>query len=288
MVGKRSTIEFRRLARFSMSANNVRVYANHRKTHMRNVSISQLDDTPRKVVALGTDYSHGHLLPFHTHRRAQLLYGATGVMQVRTSDGNWVVPPQRAVWIPPGVAHEVLMLGVSTRSVYIEPGAVDLGQRCQVISVSPLMRHLLMEAVAAPLMYDREGRDGALFDLLLHELTRSEVLPLHIPMPAEGKLLSLCQTFLNKPNAHQSPQYWAEQIHISLRTFNRLFRQQTGLSFRQWRQQACVVLALARLAEGEAVTRIALDFGYESPAAFSTMFRRVLGQAPSVWLEAAK
>jgi AraC-like DNA-binding protein/quercetin dioxygenase-like cupin family protein len=257
------------------------------KRLMRNVSINLLDETPRAVVAIGTDYSHGHLLPFHTHRRAQLLYGATGVMQVSTHDGNWVVPPQRAVWIPPGVAHEVVMLGVSTRSLYIEPGAVDLGERCQVISVSPLMRHLLMEAVELPLTYDLIGRDGVLIDLLLHELTRSAPLPLHIPLPTDGKLLSLCQTFLHQPYAHQSPQQWADQLHISLRTFNRLFRQETGLSFRQWRQQACVVLALARLASGEAVTRIALDFGYESPAAFSTMFRRILGQAPSVWLEAA-
>jgi AraC-like DNA-binding protein len=149
------------------------------------------------------------------------------------------------------------------------------------------MRHLLMEAVEVPLAYDLVGRDGVLIDLLLHELTRSAPLPLHIPLPTDGKLLSLCQNFLHQPYAHQSPQHWADQLHISLRTFNRLFRQQTGLSFRQWRQQACVVLALARLASGEAVTRIALDFGYESPAAFSTMFRRILGQAPSVWLEAA-
>ena len=207
-------------------------------------------------------------------------------MQVSTHDGNWVVPPQRAVWIPPGVAHEVLMLGVSTRSLYIEPGAVDLGERCQVIDVSPLMRHLLMEAVEVPLAYDPSGRDGLLIDLLLHEITRSAPLPLHIPLPVDGKLLALCQNFLHQPNAHQSPQHWAEQLHISLRTFNRVFRQQTGMSFSEWRQRACVVLALARLAAGEAVTRIALDFGYESHAAFSTMFRRILGQPPSVWLEA--
>ncbi|WLI11284.1 MULTISPECIES: helix-turn-helix domain-containing protein [Pseudomonas] len=255
---------------------------------MRNVSIDLLDDTPRPVVAIGTDYPDGRLLPRHTHRRAQLLYGATGVMQVSTHDGNWVVPPQRAVWIPPGVAHEVLMLGVSTRSLYIEPGAVDLGNRCQVISVSPLMRHLLMEAVEVALEYDEAGRDGVLIDLLLHELARSAHLPLHIPLPLDSRLLGLCQSFLQHPNAHQSPQQWADQLHISLRTFNRLFRQQTGLSFSQWRQRACVVLALARLAVGTPVTRIALDFGYDSPAAFSTMFRRVLGQAPSVWLEGAK
>ncbi|WP_285420910.1 helix-turn-helix transcriptional regulator [Pseudomonas sp. efr-133-TYG-5] len=255
---------------------------------MRNVSINQLDDTPRPVVAIGTDYSHGHLLPFHTHRRAQLLYGATGVMQVRSHDGNWVVPPQRAVWIPPGVAHEVLMLGVSTRSLYIEPGTVDLGERCQVISVSPLMRHLLMDAVDVPLIYELNGRDAALMELLLHELLRSAPLPLHIPLPSDGRLLELCQKFLHQPNAHLPPLQWAQALHVSLRTFNRLFRQQTGLSFSQWRQRACVVQALARLAAGEAVTRIALDFGYDSPAAFSTMFRRILGQAPSVWLEAAK
>lgn len=90
------------MAGFSKSANTVRIYANPRTPDaMRNTSIDRLDHTPRAVVAIGTDYPHGHLLPNHTHRRAQLLYGATGVMQVSTTNGRWVVPPQRAVWIPP-------------------------------------------------------------------------------------------------------------------------------------------------------------------------------------------
>ncbi|MFQ6558655.1 helix-turn-helix transcriptional regulator [Pseudomonas sp. Lb2C1-1] len=253
---------------------------------MRKVSIDLLDDTPRPVVAIGTDYPDGHRLPRHTHRRAQLLYGATGVMQVSTADGNWVVPPQRAVWIPPGVAHEVLMLGVSTRSLYIEPVAVTaMDARCQVINVSPLMRQLLMEAVELALDYDETGRDGVLIDLLLHELLRSAHLPLHLPLPQDPRLLGLCQAFLKHPDAHVSPVQWTAQLPISLRSFNRLFRQQTGLSFGQWRQQACVMSALSRLAVGNSVTRIALDLGYDSPAAFSTMFRRVLGHAPSAWLE---
>ncbi|QGA51629.1 AraC family transcriptional regulator [Pseudomonas brassicacearum] len=253
---------------------------------MRNTSIDLLDATPRAVVAIGTDYAHGQVLPSHRHRRAQLLYGATGVMQVSTADGNWVVPPQRAVWIPPGVAHEVLMLGVSTRSLYIEPAAVTaMDARCQVISVSPLMRQLLMEAVELALDYDEVGRDGALIDLLLHELLRSAHLPLHLPLPQDPGLLGLCQAFLKRPDAHVSPVQWAAQLHISLRSFNRLFSQQTGLSFSRWRQQACVMSALSRLAIGNSVTRIALDLGYDSPAAFSTMFRRVLGHAPSAWLD---
>ncbi|MDF3199826.1 helix-turn-helix transcriptional regulator [Pseudomonas sp. 1912-s] len=256
---------------------------------MRNVSIAQLDLTPRTVVAIGTDYPDGYLLKRHSHRRGQLLYGATGVMQVSTQEGNWVVPPQRAVWIPAQVPHEVLMLGVSTRSLYIEPQAVaELGPNCHVISISPLMRQLLIDAVEMPLEYEETGRDGTLISLLLHELARAAHLPLHIPLPQDPRLLALCLEFLQQPDVHQSPVQWAEHSHLSLRTFSRHFRQQTGLNFLQWRQRACVVQALARLASGESVTRIALDLGYENPAAFSSMFRRVLGHAPSTYLEEAK
>jgi len=252
---------------------------------MRNIPIDQLDQTPRPVLAIGTDYTDGQRLPRHRHRRAQLLYGATGVMQVATEQGNWVVPPQRAVWIPPQVEHEVLMLGVSTRSLYIEPDAAPLNSHgCQVIGVSPLLRQLLLEAVEIPLEYDQQGRDGLLIELLLRELQRCPPLPLHIPLPMAGPLLELCQAFLMHPDIHQSPQSWAQQLHVSLRTFNRGFRQQTGMSFIQWRQQACVVQALARLAAAQSVTRIALDFGYDSPGAFSTMFRRVLGNSPTTYL----
>ncbi|MFU8081863.1 AraC family transcriptional regulator [Pseudomonas aeruginosa] len=251
---------------------------------MRNASIEQYDATPRAVVVMGTDYPDGYLLPRHRHRRAQLLYGASGVMQVRTGDAGWVVPPQRAVWIPPGVEHEVRMLGVSTRSLYIEPGsAMAMPAHCQVLAVSPLLRQLLLAAVDMPLEYDTEGRDGALATLLLHELAAAETLPLHVPLPPEPRWLALCEAFLVEPDIRASAERWAGLLHTSLRSFNRTFRRCTGLSFGAWKQRACVVQALARLAGGETVTAIALDCGYQSPAAFSTMFRRVLGQPPSAF-----
>ena len=249
---------------------------------MRNISIDTLDGTPRPVVAIGNDYADGHLLRRHHHRRAQLLYGSTGVMKVSTERGDWVVPPQQAVWIPPQLEHEVLMLGVTTRSLYIEPSAIPVSRDvCEVIGVSPLLRQLLIEAVEMPLAYDPEGRDGVLMSLLLLEIERARELPLHIPLPDEPGLLARCQSFLQYPNVHQSPQDWARDLFISERSFSRRFREQTQMSFGQWRQRACVVLALSRLSTGESVTRIALDLGYESPAAFSTMFRRLVGCAPS-------
>ncbi|AJG23360.1 AraC family transcriptional regulator [Cupriavidus basilensis] len=252
---------------------------------MRNARIDDYDHVPRPVVAIGTDYPKGYRLPCHAHRRAQLLYGATGVMHVSTRDGNWIVPPQRAVWIPPGMVHEVTMLGVSTRSLYIEPGAVPgPGDTCQVVGISALMRQLLIGAVEMPAHYDPDGRDGALVALLLYEIAGMTALPLHIPLPRDARLAPLCHAFVRHPDTHDSPQRWALSLHMSSRTFSRFFREQTGMAFSAWRQRACVVLALSRLAAGDAVTRIALDFGYDSPAAFSTMFRRVLGHAPTEYL----
>ena len=151
-----------------------------------------------------------------------------------------------------------------------------------MVEVSPLLRQLLLAAVDMPAQYDREGRDGALARLLLHEVDRAPALPLHIRCRATrgwGVVPGL-HGGAGHPLAAAGP----GRLHMSPRSFSRHFREHTGMSYAQWRQRACVVLALARLAAGDPVTVIALDFGYQGPAAFSTMFRRVLGAAPSAYL----
>ncbi|MBY4840324.1 helix-turn-helix transcriptional regulator [Pantoea sp. DY-15] len=252
---------------------------------MRNSHIDKYDKIDRDVVALGNDYAQGFVLPAHRHRRAQLLYGATGLMHVSTQAGEWVVPPQHAVWIPPDTAHSVKFVGVSTRSLYIEPVcAADLrdSDRCRVISVSPLLRQLLIEAVDLPLLYASD-RDRSLVQLLLLELAAMPVREFDIPLPQHPALLAQCQNFLQAPTIHDAADRWASALFMSLSTFRRHFLQQTGLSFSAWRQRACVVTALARLVAGKSVNDVALSLGYDSSSAFSTMFRRVTGQVPSFY-----
>jgi mannose-6-phosphate isomerase-like protein (cupin superfamily) len=121
---------------------------------VRNVPLDDVDAIDRAVLAIGTDYPRRHLLEFHRHRRAQLLYGATGIMRVDTADATWTVPTQRAVLIPSNTDHQVLMEGVSTRSLYIEPAAAPwFPARCQVVDISPLLRALLLAAVDLPAAY---------------------------------------------------------------------------------------------------------------------------------------
>lgn len=255
---------------------------------MRQTRITQYEDTPRDVVATGNDYPSRFVLPAHTHKRNQLLYAATGVFKAITPVGTWVVPPRRALWIPAGVQHEVHMDGaLSTRSAYVTVAAATargLWQGCEVIGVSPLLHELLQIAVDLPALYDISGRDGKVMDLLLDEICSSPTLPLNTPLPHDRRLYDVCRAMLDAPSLDVDIDAMASQAGMSRRSFTRLFREETGMSFAVWRQQACLLAALTRLARGESITRVAMELGYGSSSAFSAAFRRVLGVSPSRFL----
>jgi AraC-like DNA-binding protein len=249
----------------------------------RNMRAAALEARPELIVAVGNSYPTGHRHPLHRHRRNQLLYASAGVMVVGTAHGNWVVPPQRAVWIPGGIDHEILMIGeVSTRSVYLQDGVIaKTSDRCRVLGVSPLLSRLLMEAVDLPVAYEADERANHIMQLIILELRSSVELPLNVPIPTHARLKSKCRRFLAGPNTGDTIDDWASDLHMSRRAFTRLFRQETGMSLSEWRQQAIVLVALSRLASGELVTTVALDCGYSNAGAFSSMFRRVTGVAPT-------
>ncbi len=119
--------------------------------------------------------------------------------------------------------------------------------------------------------------------LLLAEVLRSPVVPLAVPFPKSPDLARHCHAFLDRPRPHDTIDDWCDALGMGRRAFTRAFRRETGLSFGAWRQQACLLVALPRLAAGEAITTVALDLGYDSPAAFSTMFKRLIGMAPNLY-----
>jgi len=255
---------------------------------MRHTRVDPYEDVPRDIVATHNEYPARLLFPRHRHRRCQLLYASTGVARVNTADGSWVVPPQRALWIPAGVEHEVRMgEAVSMNSAYVRreaAAAAGLPAQCRVISVSPLLRALLLEAVDLPAHYELESRDGRLMALLLDEIQRMPALDLATPLPRDRRLAGPCRRLLDAPALDIRIDDMAAAAGMSRRSFTRLFRQQTGMSFAAWRQQACLLEALTRLDRGEPVTRVAMELGYASASAFTAAFRRALGAPPSRYL----
>lgn len=253
------------------------------------VSPDQFQRLPRAVVVIANDYPDRHVISRHSHRRAQLLYPSSGVMTVRTQYGTWVVPPLRAVWVPTGTDHEVATLGrVSMRSVNVAPrAAAKLPKQCCVVSVSALLRELIMRAATFPRLYDERGTQGRVVKLILDEISALPVLPLHLPMPAHPRLAGICNAIMREPGSRASLDDWARRINASSRTLERLFQRETGMTFTAWRQQARLHAALSRLAAGEPVKRLALELGYASPAAFTGMFRRAFGTTPKQYFAAS-
>jgi AraC-like DNA-binding protein len=253
---------------------------------MRGVHIDMVDHVPRPIIAIGTEYPDGHFIKPHQHRRGQLISGASGMIVLATPEGTWVMPPQRGVWIPPATKHDVCMVGtVNMQSLYLEPDAIpSMPMHCQVVGISSFMRSLMTEALNLPLEYDLSGRAGALMELIEHEMRQLPVLPLSLPYPTHRPLAEHCRQFVQKPGIHQTIDDWSEALGMSRRAFTRLFRRETGLSFVAWRQQACLLCAMPRLAAGEPVTTVAIDLGYENPAAFTLMFKRAFGSPPLSYL----
>ena len=252
---------------------------------VRHIRAEQLEAVARPIVAVGNEYPAGHQHPPHSHRRSQLLFAERGTMLVRTAQGAWMVPPSQGIWIPGGTVHGIAMLGqVATRSVYLEADAVDgLAQRCQVIGVTPLLRHLLIAAVDLPAEYEPDSRAGRIMSLLIDEIAVAPVLPLNLPLPRGDKLAGRCHRFLERPTMRDTIDGWSRDLALSRRSFTRAFRRETGLSFAEWQRRACLLSALPRLSLGERVTTVAFDLGYSGPASFTVMFRHTLGTAPSTY-----
>jgi len=238
---------------------------------------------PRPLVALATDHPESIAYPPHRHARAQLVYAAEGVVSVESGQGTWVAPPQRAVWIPAGLEHATVLNGrVRFRTLYIAPEAApDLPAACTVVTVSPLLRELILRAVALPTLYDESGPDGRLMAVILDEIRALPATPLHLPAARDPRLARVTEALGAEPGDSRTIDEWARLAGASGRTLSRLFLKDTGLGFRQWRQQARLLRALIWLAEGRAVTTVALDLGYDSPSAFIATFKRSLGTTPA-------
>ena len=247
------------------------------------VMLAEIDAAPSPITGRATDYPASWFIEPHSHARHQLIYAVQGVMVVSTEAGRWVVPPTRGLWMPGGMTHEIRCIGeVHMRSLLVAPDAAPgLPSAIRVVGISPLLRELVRAAMDVTQPYSPGTRDGRVMRLILDELRALPVLPLHLQMPTDPRLLRICELLQTEPDDASTMAEWAQRLAVDVKTIQRLFVKQTGLTFGQWRQQARLLRALEMLATGEKVIDVALALGYESPSAFATMFRRQFDQTPS-------
>jgi len=240
-------------------------------------------DRNSQITTLTHDYPAGHVIPSHFHDRDQLVYASRGVMTVRTSDGAWVVPTHRAVWIPAATSHTISMSGtVAMRTLYLKPKlAKSLPRGCCVVNVSPLLRELILHACTAAASKNAIRRQRHLIDSIVDQLEAIQVVPLQLPNPSDPRAVRITAVLLADPSDNRPLTRLCKVAGASKRTVERLFQDDVGMTFGKWRQQLRLMHAMRLLAEGAKVTHAALESGYSTPSSFISMFKKNWGITPA-------
>ncbi|MES2128534.1 MAG: helix-turn-helix transcriptional regulator [Pseudomonadota bacterium] len=223
----------------------------------------------------------------HAHPWGQVTYASEGVLRVTAMNSSWIVPPQRAIWIAPNVTHEVTVLEqASLRAMWVHAAQAPFaGSGCKVLAVSPLLREAI-NALADIDDAQSSAREAVLTALILDELARSATRAIHVPLPHDKRLFALCAALVDEPGSARTLGQWARHVGASERTLARLFGQELGMSFGQWRQQMRLAHAAPLIARGVPLAQVADQLGYASQSAFSAMFKKTFGVSPSAFFGA--
>ncbi|WP_296085577.1 helix-turn-helix transcriptional regulator [uncultured Agrobacterium sp.] len=232
--------------------------------------------------------SSGSALPLHSHDEAQLTYAASGMIQLHTGEGVWLVPPQLAVWIPAGVPHRLdIMTDAELWMVNWQPTAAstwappNFPNRAFASRVTPLLHSLLAAAIEDdPATVKAE----LMVRLRLLELSAMSDAPTYLPMPMSPVARRVAEIALGDHRNRMDLSELASRAATSVRTASRLFPMETGMTLKAWRQRARVVRTMEQLARGKAIADVANDAGFSSTAAFSFAFRQVTAATPGSFL----
>ena len=247
--------------------------------------------SPAGVHLVARDYPKGMRIDLHMHREAQLIYAAKGTMQVNTPGGRWLVPPDRAVWVPARFEHAIDVLAdIEMRTLYFDLAWLKRERHSAslrsefVVRVSPLLHQAILA-----LFDDGKSRErmALLIKLVMLELHRAEDSATFIPLPHEPRCRRAADIVLRAPAAAHEIDNLARKVGTSARTLSRLFSAETQLSFKSWCQRARIASAIERLSTqpNASVKQIAADLGYASVPAFSHAFRQVTGRTPTEFVE---
>jgi AraC-like DNA-binding protein len=246
-------------------------------------------DEPHFIVrTLAATGMHGHSIAPHAHPWHQLIYSSSGVMTVSADRGSWIVPPTWAIWAPAQIAHAISFSGqCALRTLYLRPDEWnELPIRSGVMAVSPLLRELILRALEIGMLDRRDEIHRCLAMLIVDSFREQAVDALDLPMPTDPVLARVARHILDNPQDRIAQ--LAHRVGLAVRTLERRFLADTGMSLGRWLRLARMTHALRRLAAGQAIKGVALDAGYSSTSAFIAAFNEIFQQTPARYFASAR
>jgi AraC-like DNA-binding protein len=228
-------------------------------------------------------YPQGGRIPRHSHDLDQLALISQSAAIIETDAVYVVHPLLKALWLPAGVEHSVYSpRPFSLHALYFPPNTLRVGAEPQVLGLDNLARELVLFLCTAPRPSQRDARHAHALALLEKLLPAAKAESFSLPRPTSERARKLADHFTSTPEDGRALEIVAAEIGgASLRTFERLFVDETGMSLAAWRRQSRMLASLSLLAEGKSMGEVAHAVGYESAAAFSAAFKQCFGVPPS-------
>lgn len=222
---------------------------------------------------------HRHDVGWHV-----LTYALQGHLEVMTGEMRRIVPVDRAVWVPAGTAHTVVMHApIAMRSLFVAPAAVVPSPRVarvRTIAVAPLLRQLILHITTLGALDRRRPQQARLASVLIDQLVAAEDVAIELLSPRDDRARRFADLVVSNPSDHRSLAALARASGASLRTLERCFHAETGVSVGEWRRRVRLFHALRLLSAGGTVTNVAGDVGYSSTSAFCQAFAQQFGYSP--------
>jgi AraC-like DNA-binding protein len=221
---------------------------------------------------------------WHAHGYHQLLYARHGTTQLETAQARFLLPAERAAWIPAGLRHRTLIADGEGVSLYFAPETIAApGDRVRILVAPALMREMILHALRRPRAASVADPLAQGYFALLAQLCGDwlgDELPFRLPRAGHPAIARAMDAAVADPGAVTLATAVAA-ARVSERTFRRLFARETGMTWQAWLNQARMLAAMGRLAAGARVTDVAIEVGFASLSAFARAFATLTGESPA-------
>lgn len=241
-------------------------------------------DEPFLLVRTSTaDLGAGGVVASHVHDWHQLVHVRSGLMTVRTDAGSWIAPPTWAIWVPAGTDHAIRFTGASAlRTCYVRPDwDVAVPSECTALAVSSLLRELIARATTVGMLDRRVPAEAAIAALIVEELGEPGPPPFTLPEPTSTITSTAARLILDDATEAAGTATLARAVGVGVRTLERRFRAETGMTLGRWRQQGMLLRGLEQVAGGASIKTASASAGYSSPSAYIAAFKKAFGATPA-------
>lgn len=238
------------------------------------------------------NWKHDDIL--HHHQKGQLVYVESGFQYITIEGNIYLLPQNHAVWIPPGAVHKTNAHSEKIKLMIMfadaEPERV-FDREVSVFSVPPVLKEMIRYAEKWSKNQADDPYEQTFLRALFHELPYfvEHSIKLHISLP-EDKRLTKAIHYLH---SHYHEDISIEELSVismlSLRTLERIFKKETGITLSRYQQILRIIKSLELLSSGNlTVSEIAYETGYKSVQAFTRSFVSVMQFRPTDFIKNIK